>query len=150
MHGTKMKTVFINVAFSLLVHQPYSAFQIVPNIIDHQTKTESMTFSQGDVYRAISCSRSSEVRFHVHTARFSSVTHFRRAFRSFGKRAVCNLSRAEPMKRKYPPIPLITTFEKNVLLPGETIHVDMPSPGTVTAISVAKAFVSSLSFIFFV
>jgi hypothetical protein len=130
LHGTKMKILFINMVFSLLVHVPTSAFQTFLDQSLYVTK-ETRTCLQDDVYRS--------------STNYNRHFHFRRAFRSglsFGRRAVCNLSRAVPVKRKYPPIPLITTFEKNVLLPGESLHVDMPSPGTVTAISVAKAFVS--------
>ncbi len=134
-HGTKMKIWIIYLVLSMLFHIPSSAFQFFFDRNSHFTKTEPRTCLQRDFYCATSC---------LHRE-----VQSRRAFRSglsVGRHAVCNLSRAVPTKRKYPPIPLITTFEKNVLLPGETIHVDMPSPGTVTAISVAKAFVSSHQF----
>ena len=62
------------------------------------------------------------------------------------QQTTCVLSGESTQRVKYPPIPLITTFEKSILLPGESIDVDNPSPGTLTAISVAKAFVSQNQF----
>lgn len=57
------------------------------------------------------------------------------------RRAVCDAS-GQTARVKYPPIPIVTTYEKSILFPGETIDIDVPSPGTVAAVSIAKAFVS--------
>ena len=60
------------------------------------------------------------------------------------RRASCNLSGDSGKRVKLPPIPIVTTYEKTILFPGETIDIDNPSPGTVKALSIAKAFVCNL------
>lgn len=92
----------------LLIHVPSSAFQSFADTYTRVlTKPEHQSCLQRDFYTT------------RHDANPCNIV----------RSAVCNLS--GPFKRKYPPIPLITTFEKNVILPGESIHIDMPSPGTV-------------------